>query len=40
MGDIATMIDTVLAAPEDQAGIAAVGEAVVKMMSDRPIFAW
>ena len=40
MGDIAEMIDTVLAAPEDNAGIAAVGESVVKMMSDRPIFAW
>ena len=40
MGEIATMVDTVLGAPEDNAKIASVGEAVVKMMSDRPIFAW
>ncbi|MBP3538001.1 MAG: serine hydroxymethyltransferase [Muribaculaceae bacterium] len=40
MGDIATMIDTVLAAPEDRAGIEAVKKAVNKMMADRPIFAW
>ncbi|HBY16064.1 MAG TPA: serine hydroxymethyltransferase [Porphyromonadaceae bacterium] len=40
MGEIATMIDTVLATPEDASRIAAVGEAVVKMMSERPIFAW
>lgn len=40
MCTIAEMIDTVLSAPEDAAKIAAVGEAVVKMMSDRPIFAW
>ena len=40
MGDIAEMIDTVLSAPEDVAGIEAVREAVNKMMADRPIFAW
>ncbi|MDE6612600.1 MAG: serine hydroxymethyltransferase [Muribaculaceae bacterium] len=40
MGDIAEMIDTVLSAPEDRAGIAAVAKAVNDMMHDRPIFAW
>lgn len=40
MGDIAEMIDTVLSAPEDVAGIEAVRKAVNKMMGDRPIFAW
>ena len=40
MGDIAEMIDTVLSAPEDRAGIAAVAKAVNGMMHDRPIFAW
>lgn len=40
MGDIAEMIDTVLSAPEDVAGIEAVRKAVNKMMADRPIFAW
>ncbi|MDE6041337.1 MAG: serine hydroxymethyltransferase, partial [Muribaculaceae bacterium] len=40
MGDIVEMIDTVLSAPEDVAGIEAVRKAVNKMMQDRPIFAW
>ena len=40
MGDIAEMIDTVLSAPGDVAGIEAVRKAVNKMMADRPIFAW
>ncbi|MCM1066910.1 MAG: serine hydroxymethyltransferase [Muribaculaceae bacterium] len=40
MPDIAEMIDTVLSAPDDNAGIAAVAKAVNKMMADRPIFAW
>lgn len=40
MGDIAQMIDTVLKQPADSATITAVGQAVKKMMGDRPIFAW
>ena len=40
MGNIVEMIDTVLSAPEDVAGIEAVRKAVNKMMQDRPIFAW
>ncbi|MDE6468702.1 MAG: serine hydroxymethyltransferase, partial [Muribaculaceae bacterium] len=40
MGDIAQMIDTVLKQPADSATIASVGQAVKKMMGDRPIFAW
>ena len=40
MGKIAEMIDRVLSAPDNQSVIGSVGEAVVAMMSERPIFAW
>lgn len=39
MGVIADMIDTVLSAPEDREGIAAVRKAVNEMMAKYPIFA-
>ena len=40
MGVIADMIDTVLSAPEDREGIAAVRKAVNEMMARYPIFAY
>ena len=40
MGVIADMIDTVLSAPEDREGIAAVRKAVNEMMAKYPIFAY
>ena len=40
MGEIVEMIDTVLAAPESDATIAAVREKVNATMKDYPIFAW
>ena len=40
MGKIAEMIDSVLSASDNQSVISSVGQAVVAMMSERPIFAW
>ncbi len=40
MGEIATMIDTVLSSPENHAGVETVRKAVNKLMCERPIFAW
>ena len=40
MGEIVEMIDTVLAAPENDQVIAAVREKVNNTMKDYPIFAW